>query len=64
MSRENKVNPGQYTQRGRLTADENAQEMSKQRASVSEQRTGSGSKAAPRQPAGRQKKSAGNDDSD
>ena len=42
MSRENKVNPGQYTQRGRLTPDEGAQEMAKQRASVSAQRTGSG----------------------
>lgn len=56
MSRENKVNPGQYTQRGRLTPDEGAQEMAKQRASVAAQRTGSGSKAAPRKKAAAKKK--------
>ena len=31
MSKENKVNPGQYTQAGRLTQDETAREMKKQR---------------------------------
>jgi hypothetical protein len=31
MSRPNKVNPGQYTQAGRLTPDDNAREMKKQR---------------------------------
>ena len=31
MSRENKVNPGQYTQAGRLTPDDTAREMKKQR---------------------------------
>ena len=31
MSKENKVNPSQYTQRGRLTPDDAAREMSKQR---------------------------------
>jgi hypothetical protein len=31
MSKENKVNPGQYTQRGRLTPDDAAREMAKQR---------------------------------
>lgn len=35
MSKENKVNPGQYTQRGRLTQDEAAREMSKQREAAS-----------------------------
>lgn len=34
MSRENKVNPGQYTQRGRLTPDDAAREMAKQRQAV------------------------------
>ena len=31
MSKENKVNPGIYTQAGRLTPDENARERKKQR---------------------------------
>lgn len=31
MSRENKVNPSHYTQRGRLTPDDSAREMTKQR---------------------------------
>ena len=31
MSKENKVNPSQYTQRGRLTPDDAAREMAKQR---------------------------------
>ena len=55
MSRENKVNPGQYTQRGRLTPDEGAQEMAKQRASGSAQRTGNGSKAVPKKAAAKKK---------
>jgi hypothetical protein len=54
MSRENKVNKGQYTQRGRLTPDEGAQEIAKQRASGSE-RTGSGSKAVPKKAAAKKK---------
>lgn len=33
MSKENKVNPSQYTQRGRLTPDDAAREMAKQRQS-------------------------------
>ena len=32
MSRQNKVNPGMYTQRGRLTQDDAAREIAKQRA--------------------------------
>ncbi len=32
MSRENKVNPGMYTQRGRLTQDDAARELRKQSA--------------------------------
>lgn len=32
MSRQNKVNPGQYTQRGRLTQDDAARELKQQRA--------------------------------
>ena len=31
MSRQNKVNPGQYTQRGRLTQDDAARELRQQR---------------------------------
>ena len=34
MSRENKVNPGKYTQAGRLSQDDSAREMVRQRASV------------------------------
>jgi hypothetical protein len=36
MSRQNKVNPGMYTQRGRLTQDDAARELAKQRATGSE----------------------------
>ena len=32
MSRQNKVNPGMYTQRGRLAQDDAAREMARQRA--------------------------------
>src|SRR5688572_8699975 len=35
MSRQNKVNPGTYTQRGRLTQDDAARELRKQSASGS-----------------------------
>jgi hypothetical protein len=35
MSRENRVNPGTYTQAGRLTPDDAAREMAKQRQSAS-----------------------------
>ena len=35
MSRQNKVNPGQYTQRGRLTPDDAAREMMRQRRALS-----------------------------
>ena len=35
MSKENKVNPGQYTQAGRLTPDEMAREQVKQREAAS-----------------------------
>lgn len=34
MSRVNKVNPGKYTQAGRLSPDDSAREMAKQRQSV------------------------------
>jgi hypothetical protein len=36
MSRQNKVNPGMYTQRGRLAQDDAAREIAKQRAIGSE----------------------------
>lgn len=36
MSRQNKVNPGMYTQRGRLTQDDAARELTKQRSIGSE----------------------------
>jgi hypothetical protein len=39
MSKENKVNPGQYTQAGRLTPDETARELIKQRESASPKRS-------------------------
>jgi hypothetical protein len=44
MSRENRINPGQYTQRGRLTPDDSAREMAKQRQAL----TGSDEKGHPR----------------
>ena len=47
MSRKNKVNPGQYTQAGRLAPDDAARERVKQDSSVSDQRTGSGQKTVP-----------------
>ena len=37
MSRQNKVNPGKYTQAGRLSQDDAAREMVKQRASIASQ---------------------------
>lgn len=37
MSRQNKVNPGQYTQRGRLTPDDTARELVRQRTAISSQ---------------------------
>ena len=42
MSRVNKVNPGKYTQRGRLTQDDAAREMKKQRESASPKATEGG----------------------
>ena len=42
MSRVNKVNPGKYTQRGRLTQDDAAREMKKQRESASPKGTEGG----------------------
>ncbi len=36
MSRQNKVNPGMYTQRGRLTQDDAARELTRQRSIGSE----------------------------
>lgn len=38
MSRQNKVNPGQYTQRGRLAQDDMARELKVQDASISSQK--------------------------
>ena len=57
MSRENKVNPGKYTQRGRLSPDDAAREMAKQRASTTEQPSGAEQKNLPRKPQRRQKES-------
>ena len=37
MSRNNKVNPGQYTQRGRLTPDDAARELVRQRTAIASQ---------------------------
>ena len=37
MSRQNKVNPGQYTQRGRLTPDDSARELVRQRTAIASQ---------------------------
>lgn len=42
MSRVNKVNPGKYTQRGRLTQDDAAREMKKQREAASPKGTEGG----------------------
>ena len=47
MSRKNKVNPGQYTQAGRLSPDDAAREVRKQDMSVASGRSGSGQKAVP-----------------
>ena len=45
MSEKNKVNPGQYTQAGRLSPDDAARERGKQNASVASERSGSGQKS-------------------
>ena len=42
MSRENKVNPGTYTQAGRLSQDDAAREMKKQREAASPRNTEGG----------------------
>lgn len=39
MSKDNKVNPGKYTQAGRLTPDDTARERIKQREAASPKRT-------------------------
>ena len=46
MSKQNKVNPGQYTQAGRLSADDAARERGKQDVPASI-RSGSGQKSVP-----------------
>jgi hypothetical protein len=48
MSKRNKVNPGQYTQAGRLSPDDAARERGRQEVSVASERSGSGQKAVPR----------------
>jgi hypothetical protein len=45
MSKKNKVNPGQYTQAGRLSPDDTARERAKQELPGASGRTGSGQKA-------------------
>jgi hypothetical protein len=47
MSRKNKVNPGQYTQAGRLSPDDAARERAKQDSPPASERSGSGQKAVP-----------------
>ena len=47
MSKKNKVNPGQYTQAGRLSPDDAAREGRKQDVPVASGRSGSGQKAVP-----------------
>ena len=45
MSKQNKVNPGMYTQRGRLTQDDAARELRKQR-QIGSQHTTSGERSS------------------
>jgi hypothetical protein len=45
MSRPNKVNPGQYTQAGRLSPDDAARARRKQNVGSGSERSGSGQKA-------------------
>jgi hypothetical protein len=47
MSKRNKVNPGQYTQAGRLAPDDAARERAKQDTSVASEQSGDGQKTAP-----------------
>jgi hypothetical protein len=42
MSKENKVNPGTYTQAGRLSQDDSARELKKQREAASPKNTEGG----------------------
>ncbi len=49
MSKHNKVNPGQYTQAGRLSIDDAARER-RNDVPVASERTGSGQKAVHTQP--------------
>ena len=56
MSRPNKVNPGQYTQAGRLSPDDAARARRKQNVGSASERSGSGQKAV--RPAASKKKSS------
>ena len=56
MSRPNKVNPGQYTQAGRLSPDDAARARRKQDVAPASERSGSGQKAV--RPALSKKKSS------
>jgi hypothetical protein len=47
MSKKNKVNPGQYTQAGRLSPDDAARERRVQDSPVTAERSGSGQKTVP-----------------
>ena len=49
MSKENKVNPGSYTQAGRLSQDDAAREMKKQRENASPRNTEGGDYAEKQQ---------------
>lgn len=59
MSRQNKVNPGMYTQRGRLTQDDAARELAKQRSIGSDHTWQPGKRAQQPRPTA---KAAGADD--
>ena len=50
MSRQNKVNPGTYTQSGRLTPDDAARELKKQREVASPRNTEGGDFGEKRKP--------------
>ena len=64
MSRQNKVNPGKYTQAGRLSPDDAAREMRKQREAASPRNTHGGQFGEPRKPRVKEKQEDKRDEDD
>jgi hypothetical protein len=62
MSKQNKVNPGMYTQAGRLTPDDTARELKKQREATAPTRDADRAQPQKREPNGVTKKDKADED--